>query len=183
MTRNIQTAEQQLQCAEVVRQALAGKTAEQKALWLRCYDPSLSVQENCDRSGIPPSSYFTWLNDDAIFAEEIVSRKALLADKRVKDIEAAFVKAACGTVTLTREVYDGSGKLKEKQEAEQPPSFKHGEMMLRAHAPDVYKPDTEKGAVNIQINLLPAQSSGGVEIADFIDLTSGPRRESFDLFA
>lgn len=183
MTRNIQTAEQQLQCAEVGRQALAGKTAEQKALWLRCYDPSLSVQENCDRSGIPPSSYFTWLNDDAVFAEEIVSRKALLADKRVKDIEAAFVKAACGTVTLTREVYDGSGKLKEKQEAEQPPSFKHGEMMLRAHAPDVYKPDTEKGGVNVQINLLPAQSAGGVEIADFIDLTSGPHRESIDLFA
>ncbi len=183
MGRNKQTAEQRLQCAEAARHGLERKTAEQKATWLRCYDASLSVQENCDRSGVPPSTYFDWLKGDAIFASEIGARKELLADKRVTDIEAAFVKAACGGFTTVKEIYDGAGKLKEKQEAQQPPSFKHGEMMLRAHAPDVYKPDIEKGAVNIQINLLPAQSAGGVEIADFIDLTSAPRRESFDLFA
>ncbi len=182
MGRNKQTAEQRLQCAAAGVQGLHKKLAEDKATWLRCYDPSLSVQENCERSGVNPNTYFGWLWADEAFAEEIAARKALLADKRVTAVESAFVKAACGEITTVKEIYDGEGKLKEKHLVQQPPSFKHGETLLRAHAPDVYKPDTEKGAVNIQITLLPAQSAGGVEIADFIDLTSGPNKESFDLF-
>ena len=183
MGRNKQTAEQRLQCAEAARQGLHKKLAEDKATWLRCYDASLSVQENCERADVPPSTYFGWLRADEAFAEEIAARKALLTDKRVTAVESAFIKAAKGEIVTTKEIYDGAGKLKEKHLVQQPPSFKHGEMMLRAHAPDVYKPDTEKGAVSININLLPAQSAGGVEIADFIDLTSGPNKESFDLFA
>lgn len=158
--------------AETARQGLVRKTAELKATWLRCYDPAISLIENSDRAGISVSAYFVWLKADASFAEAIKQRKALLTEHRVSALENTSFKAANGGITTVKKIYDGEGNLKELHEVQQPPSYKHAELLLKAHAPDVYKPDSSGAQVSININLSHADGQG--EEVSYIDITDDP---------
>lgn len=151
------------------------KSEETRARFLRLYDPALTIRENCETAQIKMRAYFTWMAERPAFAAEIHTRKALLHDAQVTKIENAVVKAATGEIVLKRTVKDKDGAVQEVIKAEQPPSYKHGELFLLTHAADVYKPDIE-GGLNISINLLPARVGDEKELveAGYLDVGDDP---------
>jgi hypothetical protein len=167
--------------AEIAAIARAGRTkrtAELKAVWLQRYDPALSIEANCKVVGTSHSSYFHWIKTDPAFAEEIKQRKVLLMERRVSALEKTSFEAGNGTFITVKNIYDGEGNLKERQEVQQPPSYKHAELMLRSHAPDVYKPDSSGAQVNITITMSHIDGQG--EEVSYIDITEDPFKNASD---
>jgi len=151
---------------------LIKRSAELKETFLRCYDPALTMAANWKNSGVSSAAYYGWIKKDEIFRERVEERKQELIEERVKAIEAVSTSAATGEIVTEKVVYDSVGNVKERQTTQQPPSYKHAEMLLKAHASAIYGRNDQGSGGAITINLNITGGSGSVIDSEAVDITN-----------
>ena len=174
------------QYAEKAREGLTKKKEERQELFLAGYDVAIPLIDNLKESGVRYSAFYAWLEDLNFKVRYDQKRKESLelAIQRVEDV--AF-RAATGEVYITTRYYktitdEVTGEVVEtpsgKAVYQQPPSFKHAEMMLKAHASDIYGRNDQgaSGAITFNLNI-----TGGADQAleiKAIDITDMQQHES-----
>ena len=154
-----------------------------KADFITGFDPSKTLYSNAARLKIV--SYPTvklWYDNDETFKNSIDARITIYRKELVCDIQDVCVQAAKGEFFTETTYRDSKGKIKQTATYQQQPSYKHAELILKAFDPDTYKPEITQNGMTININLLPAQTGQGQDIADYIDITDDPGK-GIDLFA
>lgn len=159
--------------------ASAGNVAAKKERqeWLlENYDCSESMLKNCVRAGVAYNTVWGWMSREPEFKARLEAKQMEYRKRMADKIEDVVVKAAMGEVYTETIQYDGEGQVKQVTKHQQPPSYKHGELALRAFDPDTYARVAGGEGVNININLLPAQAAEGQRI-DYVDLSDDPGKE------
>jgi len=155
-------------------------------LFLAGYDVAIPLIDNLKESGVRYSAFYAWLEDLNFKVRYEQKRKESLelAIQRVEDV--AF-KAAMGDIYTTTRYYktiiDETGEVVEtpsgKAVYQQQPSYKHAELVLKAHKPELYGNNDQgaTGQVTINLNVTGGTDNSSLEIKA-IDITDMQRLES-----
>ena len=175
-----------VQYAEKAREGLTRKKEERQERFIDLYNARQSLGEILGSVGIGYTAFYKWLEEPDFKAEYEQKRKEVLSVE-LTEVEDIMIKAAKGDVYATTRYYkttidDKTGEVVEtpsgKAVHQQPPSFKHGEMMLKAHKPKLYGSNDQGATGQVTINLnVTGGTDSSLEIKA-IDVTDIRRLES-----
>lgn len=147
------------QYAQAARDGLTRAKDARQERFLELYNVRQTLRELLDSVGIKYTAFYKWLRDPEFKAEYEQKRREVL-NVELTEIEDITIKAAKGDIYTETTYYDADGQIKQSAKYQQQPSYKHAELMLKAHKPDVYGQNDAGAGGQVTINLTIKGGSG-----------------------
>jgi len=173
-------------CA-IMREKKLDAMEERKADFLETYDIHDTFYGNCRRFGIVYSTAYNWIQNDLDYGRMLEKKKKERMAMHIEEVEETFIKVAKGQFYTTTEFFklgkDADGNAVDLPNGhavyQMQPSFKHGELILKAHKPELYGSNEQQanGQVTINLNITGGTDNSSLEIKA-IDITDMQQHES-----